>query len=150
MFITYDEHKVRLPPLWGNSSTHWKAAELALQRVWFVVSLAQSDESNDGYPITHTMLIFNMVDLEALAPEEAVSGFQLDSVLIVTPGYVNGTGQWKMETLKALWSAKEPRDPAQVVEIYETGEGVLYTDSMRNTPAQRLHDKKLLRSFPVD
>ncbi|MDP3172563.1 MAG: hypothetical protein Q8M91_19755, partial [Polaromonas sp.] len=116
----------------------------------FVVSLAQSDESNDGYPITHTMLIFNMVDLEALAPEEAVSGFQLDSVLIVTPGYVNGTGQWKMETLKALWSAKEPRDPTQVVEIYETGKGVLYTDSMRNTPAQRLRDRTLLRSFPVD
>lgn len=110
MFITYDEHKVPLPLLWGNSSTHWKAAELALQRVWFVVSVAQTDsrDDSDGYPICHTMLIFNMVDLEALAPAAAVSDVQLESVLIVTPGYINGTGQWKMEPLKALWIAKEP------------------------------------------
>ena len=148
MFITYKEHQTPLNPF-GNGLTHWKAAELALQRPWFLVSISQPDSiDDDSFRVSRTMLVSNIADVEGLAQMGGANQLQLDSVFIVTPGHFNGTSQWKMEPLRAVWRAEEPSEFGQLADIYETAEGVTYVDSMLDTPVRRLREKILLRTFP--
>lgn len=95
------------------------------------------------------MLVSEIADVEGLAQMEVASRLQLDSVLIVTPGAFNGTSQWKMEPLRAVWRAEEPSELGQLVHIYETAEGTTYADSMLATPVNRFGQKVLYRTFPL-
>ena len=149
MFVTYKEHRGPLNPF-GDGLTHWRAAELALQRPWFLVSISQPDSiDDDSFRVSRTMLVSNIADVEGLAQMEVTTQLQLDSVFIVTPGHFNGTSQWKMEPLRAIWRAEEPSEVGQLADIYETAEGVTYADSMLATPVKRLHKKVLHRTFPL-
>ncbi len=94
------------------------------------------------------MLMSNISDVEALTQLDVASPLQLDSVFIVTPGHFNGTSQWKMEPLRAVWRAEEPSALGQLADIYETAEGVTYADSMLATPLKRLRKKVLHHTFP--
>jgi hypothetical protein len=148
MFVTYKEHKAPLNPF-GDGITHWWAAELALQRPWFLVSISQPDSiDDDSFRVSRTMLMSNISDVEALTKLDMASRLQLDSVFIVTPGHFNGTSQWKMEPLRAVWRAEEPSALGQLADIYETAEGVTYADSMLATPLKRLRKKVLHHTFP--
>ena len=151
MFVTYEEHKAPFFDLFGDGLTHWKATELALQQSWFLVSISQSDsiDNSDSFRVSRTILLSNIADVEGLAQMEMTKQLQLDSVFIVTPGHVNGTNRWKMEYLRAVWRAEEPSAPDQLVEIYETAEGVTYAHSMLDTPVKRLRKKVLHRTFPL-
>lgn len=149
MFLTYKEHKAPLNPF-GDGLTHWWAAELALQRPWFLVSISQPDSiDDDSFRVSRTMLISNISDVEALTKLDVASHLQLDSVFIVTPGHFNGTNQWKMEPLRAVWRAEEPSEHGQLADIYETAEGATYADSMLATPVKRLRKKVLHHTFPL-
>ena len=151
MFLTYEEHKAPFLDLFGDGLTRWKATELALQRSWFLVSVSQPDsiDDSDSFRVSRTMLVSNIADVEGLAQMEVTNQLQLDSVLIVTPGHINGTDRWKMEPLRTAWRAEEPSAPGQMAEIYETADGVTYVDSMLATPAKRLRKKVLHRTFPL-
>lgn len=149
MFVTYTEHKSPFNPF-GDGLTHWKAAELALQRPWFLVSISQPDSiDDDSFRVSRTMLVSNIADVEGLTQMEVPSQLQLDSVFIVTPGHFNGTSQWKMEALRAVWRAEEPSALGQLADIYETAEGVTYADSMLATPVKRLKKMVLHHTFPL-
>jgi hypothetical protein len=149
MFVTYKEHKAPRNPF-GDGLTHWWAAELALERPWFLVSISQPDSiDDDSFRVSRTMLMSNISDVEALTKLDVASRLQLDSVFIVTPGHFNGTSQWKMEPLRAVWRAEEPSALGQLADIYETAEGVTYADSMLATPLRRLRKKVLHHTFPL-
>jgi len=149
MFVTYKEHKAPFNPF-GEGLTHWRAAELALQRPWFLVSVSQPDSNDkDSFRASRTMLVSSITDVEGLAQTEVPNHLQLDSVFIVTPGHFNGTNQWKMEPLRAVWKAEEPSQLGQLADIYETAEGLTYADSMLATPVKRLRKKILHRTFPL-
>lgn len=149
MFVTYTEHKSPFNPF-GDGLTHWKVAELALQRPWFLVSISQPDSIDDSsFRVSRTMLVSDIADVEGLAQMEDTSQLQLDSVFIITPGHFNGTSQWKMEALRAVWRAEEPSALEQLAEIYETAAGVTYVDSMLATPVKRLRKMVLHRTFPL-
>ncbi|MDP1740978.1 hypothetical protein [Polaromonas sp.] len=149
MFVTYKEHKAPLNPF-GDGLAHWRAAELALQRPWFLVSLTQPESiDDDSSRVSRTMLVSNITDVEGLAQMEENGGLQLDSVFIVTPGPFNGTSQWKMEPLRAVWSAEEPSQIGQLADLYETAEGATYADSLLATPLKSFHKRVLYRTFPL-
>lgn len=151
MFVTYEEHRAPFLNLFGDDLTHWKTAELAFHRLWFLVSLSQFEPPIDGdsFGLNRTMLISKIADVEELAQMEATTNqLQLDSVMIVTPGHVNGTNRWKMEPLRAVWRAEEPSAPGQV-DVYETAEGVMYVDSGLDIPPKRLRKKILRCTFPL-
>lgn len=149
MFVTHKEHKAPFNPF-GEALTHWRAAELALQRPWFLVSISHPDSvEDDSFRVRRTMLMSNISDVEALTQDDAASQLQLESVFIVTPGHFNGTGQWRMEPLRTVWRAEEPSGPGQLADIYETAEGVTYADSMLATPVKRLRKKVLHCTFPL-
>lgn len=151
MFITYEEHKAPFLNFFGDGATHWKAAELALHRVWFLVSLSQTESMDDGEYLqsSRTLLISNIAGVEQFAKLQVPSPLRLDAVYIVTPSHVNGSQQWKMEVLRAFWKAEEPSTPGQLADIYETAGGETYVDSILGTSAQRLRKKILYCTFPL-
>jgi hypothetical protein len=150
MFVTYEEYKAPFPSFFGKELTYWKATELALHRLWFLVSISQPDpDDSDSFPASRTLLISNIADVEQFAKPQAASQLQLDAVFIVTPGHVNGSRQWKMEALRSVWRAEEPSAPGQLAEIYETAEGQTYVDSMLGTLARHLQKKVLHHTFPL-
>jgi hypothetical protein len=111
MFLTYKEHKAAFNPF-GDGLTHWRAAELALHRPWFLVSISHPDSTeDDSFRVNRTMLMSSISDVEALTQPDASTKLQLDSVYIVTPGHLNGSSQWRMDPLKAVWKAEEPSGP---------------------------------------
>lgn len=136
--------------LGGPDEQHWAAAELALCLPWFVVTLRQ-DETVDGEAavITRTMLLSEVNDIERLVSQDADGPLQVESVLLVTPGHLNGTQGWKMESLNAVWVAEDPLDAGQVVEIFETKTGVKYSRSMLETPIEELRNETLRFRFPA-
>jgi len=150
MFVTYEEYKAPFPSFFGRELTYWKAAELALHRLWFLVSISEPDsDDGDSFPASRTLLISNIADVEQFATPQVASKLQLDAVYIVTPGHVNGSHQWKMEALRAVWRAEEPSAPGQLAAIYETAEGKTYVDSMLGTSTRHLRKKVLHHTFPL-
>lgn len=92
-------------------------------------------------------MLSSVDDLEVFVQMEADALLKLESVLIITPGHVNGSDTWKMETLKSVWTAEEPSAPGQLVDIFETLAGVTYARSMLETPVESLHNKTLRFSW---
>jgi phage terminase large subunit-like protein len=94
------------------------------------------------------MLLSNVKDIERMAHRETRAPLHFESVLIITPGDLNGTSGWKMEPLHAVWFAEEPSAAGQVAEIYETTAGVKYARSMHETPIKELLNETLQFRFP--
>lgn len=152
MFITNDAYKSPVSGLLGDPAVaYWAAAEVALYQSWFLVTISQAESIDVGntFEIARTMLISNIADVEGLAQLRTDGYPRLDSVLIITPSHVNGTGTWKMESLQAVWTAEEPSVPGQVVRIFETSAGRTYAISMLGTPLEELRNKTLCLRFPL-
>ncbi|MGB4782667.1 MAG: hypothetical protein WBH61_11650, partial [Candidatus Methylomirabilis sp.] len=118
MFITNDAFISPISSLLGNPAEHyWAAAELALCRPWFLVTFrhTQVTDGANAFEMTRTMLLSNVKDIESWAQQENGGSMQLESVLLVSPGPLNGTQGWKMEPLSAVWTAEEPSAEGQVV-----------------------------------
>ncbi|MDO8777963.1 MAG: hypothetical protein Q7K57_56455 [Burkholderiaceae bacterium] len=150
MFITNDAFRSPISSLLGNpAEQYWAAAELALCRPWFLVTFrhTQAKDDADAFEMTRTMLLSNVKDIECWVQQEKGGSLQLESVLLVSPGPLNGTQSWKMEPLSAVWTAEEPSAAGQVVDIYETKAGVKYARSMLDTPIEDLHNETLRFRF---
>ncbi|WP_296699197.1 hypothetical protein [Rhodoferax sp.] len=152
MFITNNASRSPVSNLLGDPAAHyWGAAELALCRPWFLVTFlhTESIDGEDAFSRTRTMLLSNVEDVESMAQQETGGSLQFESVQVITPGHLNGTGGWKMEPLDSVWTAEEPSVAGQVVEIYETKAGVKYAVSMLGTPVDELRKETLWLRFPV-
>lgn len=151
MFITNTAFRSPISGLFGNDSeTYWHAAELALQHSWFLVTFIQAEsDDEDAYEVGRTMLVSSMSEVEQLAYQNSGGLLRLDSVQVITPGHVNGTEQWKMDPLRAVWAAEEPSVEGQIAQIYETSAGLKYVCSMLGTPIDELKTQTLRFRAPA-
>ena len=152
MFITDNAFKSPISGLFGEcEEQYWLAAEVALQHPWFLVTFRQKEpiDDVDAIEIKRTMLLADVADVECLAQQEAGGLQQFESAQVVTPGHLNGTDGWKMDPLAAVWTAEEPAEPGQAVEILETRAGVKYARSMLETPIGELRNQTLRCRFPA-
>lgn len=153
MFITKAAFKFRTanPFLNDLGDEAWRGVELALQSPWFVVTLRQF-ESIDGeeeqFQRLRTVLVSNVADVQKLAEQaKAVSLMQFESAQIVTPGWLNDTGTWKMELVSAVWVADETAAPGKSVDICETSSGARYVTPMCATEIDELENVRLRYRF---
>lgn len=152
MFITNNAFRSPVSSLLRDPAAYyWEAAELALCHAWFLVTFLHTESvgGEDAFAVTRTMLLFNVEDVEGIAQQETSGSLQFESVQVITPGHLNGTGGWKMEPLDAVWTAEEPSVVGQVVEIYETKAGVKYAVSMLGTPVDELRNVTLRLRFSI-
>lgn len=137
MFITNDAHRSESHSLFGApGEAYWRAAEIALFKPWYLVSILQRempdskvDDAEDEYEATRSILVADIRDLLPLLARGNVDRTTLESVHVVTPAYLNGSGGWQMDRLVAIWRAQDTVDGEPVdlnVEILETVGGKLY------------------------
>lgn len=145
MFCTKNADKSPLSVLASTpGETYWVAAQLVQNTPWFMVTARQAlpTGEKDAMMFGGTMLFGRIEEVERMMASHAQGHLEIESILVVTPGFINGTQSWKMEPLKAVWMAEEPSAPGRrVIEIYETDEGVKY--SMYGTPSEALNHHML-------
>lgn len=150
MFITNNAFKSPVSDLLADSSdTYWQATELALHHPWFLVAFRQLETCDDDYfEFGRTMLLSNVSEVEQLIQQDSGGRLLFDSIQVITPGHVNGTDQWKMEPLHAVWSAQDPSFKGQTMDVYETVAGVKYANSKLGTSIDELEIETLRIRFP--
>jgi len=99
----------------------WNFATLSVNRPWFFVSysLRLPEQSLD-----ESALLSLLKDLISLLKDDD-RNIAVRAVLVVTPGEVNGSGNWKMEPLKAVWQGRDLNTDSPVV-MYQLVDGRKY------------------------
>lgn len=149
MFITRDAFRSPMATLFCQAGDScWIAAELVLPQTWFLVNFEQVDNGEkDGFAYERTMLFTDFQSVEQLIGANPKEGIHLRSVHILTPGHVNGTNNWKMDRLSAVWLGKEPVSEYIPMNIFETISGDKYSASFVGLTAEELQIESLKFRF---
>lgn len=132
MFITHQSSKSPFSEMLGGAALAlWNEVELSLQTPWFLVDLRQTVPAALGVlETTRTLLLPNLQALEQIAQlQETDEHARLVSIHIVTPGYLNGSDEWRMDLLRAVWSAEDPNEPGNTIDVYEIQGGKKFSAS---------------------
>lgn len=133
MFANYDEQR-------------WEATELALQSPWFVANLEVKDDVEEAHSITNTVLLMDFKMVEPFLQPGPGSKARLSSIHIVTPGYLNGEGNWQMERLRAVWQGHEMVEEVAIpTDIFETVSGKRYLSAFCSLKPEELAGSKTLK-----
>ena len=117
--------------------------ELSLFHPWYLLTYRQRD-LQDGklQEVGKTVFLADIRSVEQFVSNECSESILFDAVQIVTPGQINGSTHWKMEPLKAVWLSSEP-GMDQTADIFETFDGVFYSNSTLGTPVNELTERKI-------
>ena len=151
MFITNDANRSSIGQIISSpAETYWTAIELALSRIWFVITFIQADVLGGGKKcsIKRTMFLSSIEDIEGIVDLCGKPGFEIDAAYIVSPGYTNGSSDWNFERMVAVWSAYDKSVPGETVSIFETESGARYTDGLHETPIANFRDVRLRIALP--
>ena len=97
MFIT--PHWALLSELGSESDAlHWTAVEHTLNLPWFYISLLRVTPTGTRKSMIQIMDPTLLCRLIQTRPQHTV----IETIKLVSPDYLNGSGDWKMETLVEL------------------------------------------------
>ncbi|WP_201192448.1 hypothetical protein [Pseudomonas fluorescens] len=97
MFLTFEHAEASVGAL-VQGGHMWRYVEYLTERPWFYVTLLEPDEES---PRRAVYLIPMLEDLLELA-NAGEQGWTLLQVFIVSPGHLNGSGNWKMNELVSI------------------------------------------------
>lgn len=126
MFETHDVAEVHVPPLLAsNGERLWQYVALRLHMPWFYVIYKTTAASQ----IRSSSILF-LQHPEQLIDLQQQAGIKIEQVELVSPGYMNGEGHWKMEPLREIWKGLEPGAPYEhEILIYVLDNGDRYANS---------------------
>lgn len=81
----------------------WHFVEKQRIEPWFHVSMARPTQSEAS---SEVVLIDNITTLKAFM-ESLGEAYKMTSVQVITPGWLNGSQDWKMEHLTELWESHD-------------------------------------------
>lgn len=150
MFITRDAYKSPVSALFSGSGEFvWSVTELATQQIWFLAHLEELQSENDsGFLSSRTLLLFDFQSVEHFIHSNQDGRVRLKSIHIVTPGHVNGSDNWQMDRLRAVWQGREPfRGHDVPMNIFETVTGKKYPASFCSLSIEELAGDTLKFQF---
>lgn len=174
MFLTNELDRALIPDcLKNNLENYWYNVQLVTNEPWYLVQVwhsiveagettavgskstvkvnptpAEDDESADEPPMNYILFCANIGAVSKLHEVRKGIRTNITAVFIGTPGYVNGSGGWRMDRLASVWSASELSGDSIPVEIYETAEGVRYSNTRINLPLAELDVASMTPLFP--
>ena len=111
MFETIDSAEILYPAALAISGTRvWAATGHAVQVPWFHISIRSGSE--DGL----VRIVFATTLAQVLQLKSDRGQQQALVVKLVSPPFLNGTSEWKMERLDAIWKAPDSDQCVYVVE----------------------------------
>jgi hypothetical protein len=138
MFRTQDHFMAGLPGLFAPGLSMWRAVSRILPIHWYHVTLKVREEGRLMERVEMCNDETLLAELVALQDDDIV----LIDVQVVTPGWMNKTGAWKMIRPSRVSIAKHGKYDSVV--IIELSDGTTYYDSHR--PIQLA---KLKNVYPV-
>ncbi|MNF44988.1 hypothetical protein D3C84_261100 [compost metagenome] len=115
----------------------WKYVELTLAHVWFYVTVVQRVKFEQ---IRSILMLDNLALLDDLLSDPH-SGREVESIQLVTPGRLNGSGDWRMERLLRI---EHLIDHDSVAYIYEVKNNITYVDGDRNLLTQARAERNVI------
>ena len=101
MFETVDSAEVMMPSILLPEGKHaWSNVSLRIHILWFYVVYRIKYE--DDTELTNVIFLTTAEQINEMV---FVEKCQLLDVYLVSPGYINGTNNWKMEKIKQVWEA---------------------------------------------
>lgn len=97
MFLTFDHAEAPMGALVQGGHS-WRYVEYPTTYPWFHVALTEFD--GNAHRAT-TFYVYDAEDLIELA-ESTKHQLNIESVLLVSPGHLNGTGSWQMDELREI------------------------------------------------
>ena len=98
MFRSHEAFAEGTPNIFGDGYSNWRIFERHLAHPWYHVVL---EEYLDGKVWPRTMMISDIDMLDEILSQQT-SEFVITEIQVVTPGWMNKTGQWMMEKLLGL------------------------------------------------
>ena len=145
MFRSHQADMAGIPGMFGDGLMHWHSVSRALATHWYHVSVQRFD---DGQFRTHT----EMPNDEARLVELLLAQDQsliVREVQVVTPGWMNKGGGWKMENLTSLsMGFNKAEVPICVLEV-ESGKVYVDTHEPELDVGSLKGLKELYRRSPV-
>lgn len=149
MFITRNAQKSPIAALFlEDGEAGWPSTELALQQLWFLVQLEESDPDDAEFSCNRTVLLFDFRSVEQFLLSGQSDDVRMKSAYIVTPEHVNGGKGWKMDQLRAVWQGREPvGEYERPMDIFETVSGEKYPASFSSVSIEEMVTDKIKFEF---
>jgi hypothetical protein len=123
MFTTYSHAELWPSTPLGNQLTRsWSFVEQEAIWPWFYVQVAR----DDGSDVACTMLMIATVPHFEQLLQQRSARLWLEQVQLVTPGYMNGKGEWMLGRLLELYLAEDVRG-GELGHVFRVGDDQSYT-----------------------
>lgn len=117
MFETVRESEMKIGRLLSEDVAMWPFVTIPLFMEWFVVKRSCL---NDGLCMADTVLLQGVRSLlEAM--QSYGSAFKIDAIHLVSPGWMNETGEWRMDKLTEIWECEDRSDMSSYIFVLEDG-----------------------------
>lgn len=101
MFETYEAARLPVLPSFEQNTTRWAFIAQSANCEWFYVTHRYFQDGDPDCVCAQQFLIPNVIVLMSLVQSDSDSAF-VSGVQLVSPGWLNGTDEWRMEALTKL------------------------------------------------
>jgi hypothetical protein len=142
MFRTVPQAEVSIPRLFSlNGERAWSVVFKPICLPWFYMTYLIDHRDDDT---SQTVLVSSTEQLLAFPLEDG--DFSVLEIQLVSPGWINGTGRWKMEPLTEIWRARE-KESGQLADIFVLQNRSRYAVTALGPVESELDNPRLVARF---
>ncbi|WP_415760654.1 hypothetical protein [Pseudomonas sp. LT1P18] len=101
MFETYEAARLPALPSFERDTTRWAFIAQSANREWFYVTHQYFQDGDPEYVCSQQFMIPDVIGLMSLVKSNTDVAF-VSAVQLVSPGWLNGSEEWRMEPLIRL------------------------------------------------
>lgn len=142
MFLISEKFRSKNSPPGEDSKTaFWDLLDVSCHSPCFLVTFLQTEWPRSKGMIKRRTVLTQKVDfvqnfIQSVSDES--TGIDNVNVQVFLPGYMNGTKQWSMESLTAVWIGVLPEDEDTEIDVFETTDGRKFAEIPSNLSIEDL------------
>jgi hypothetical protein len=126
MFTTHRHAEIPLAPAIAGPHQLWRFVELEQHGPWFYVTINKGKNGENW----RSMIFVASEDELEWALRDIAADARIETVQVITPTNLNGTGKWQMEELTELVRIYDAQDQVLGYDL-KTASGNIYSDRVR-------------------
>jgi len=116
MFETYEAARLPALPSFERDTTRWAFIAQSANREWFYVTHQYFQGGDPEYVCNQQFMIPDVIGLMSLVKSNTDVAF-VSAVQLVSPGWLNGSEEWRMEPLVRLIAVPGEKSSTYVYEV---------------------------------
>ncbi|WP_372028442.1 hypothetical protein [Pseudomonas kurunegalensis] len=139
MFRTIESHRVGVPGMFGEGESMWYAVTRYMETHYFHLTIALNGGERRG---RYLMKLDDERLLQRVLVSQSDEAY-VKSIRVVTPGHINGTGDWLMEPLARAVVGQDRNECSVSVLTVESGQ-VYHTSQAERFEVEDLVEETLI------